>query len=378
MQVDAITHCIQYQGPPDNHAVIVCPTLTSAKAIHWPKLERLLKDSKFVEDINRTDRCITFHNKLRLYLKGADREGDRIRGLNLFYAGLDEMQDIPEPVYTAGIFPALRVPGWRVLAIGTPKGKNNFFYKFCKQAYRTATHRYFHYTTEDNPLREPGLVENARLTLPPRIFRQEFEASWEELEGAIFPEFSSHNVVHSIPPFERVKAFYLTVDHGDVNPFLAVVALTESKRFYVVDAWSNPHKNQPVAFETFIHQAERLCDKHNIFRCYAPDDRPGAIESLRRRPHRALKTTYAVPRSKPGPLERYQMMDSLFFQKRLFILSQLKDMTNDISSFHRDKDKLGNIIDTPAPNQQDHSIDAVSYFTSWMEFYLNGDTLRSA
>lgn len=386
---DAIVFCAGYEGKINPRspqvAALVMPTLVQAKAIHWHPLLNILENSPLVENINRSELRVVFKgkNKPDLLLKGADRQGDRLRGLNLVYCGLDEMQDMHPQVFPEVVFPALgRNKDWQCRAIGTPKGKASYFFQFCKMAYQSRGMRYFHFKSEDNPFFPKENLKKAKLILPARTYRQEHEASWEELEGAIFPSFSSTNIVSGV--FGDIYATYLGVDWGDVHPALVVVALTGQGKFFVVDKWENPHaeSNTPVTEDELLNEACRLARKWKIFRAFAPDDRPASIMSMRRRGSSqnilGLQKTVGVPRHDPGVMQRYQIADSLFYQQRLFIVDQFKDLKINVQSFHRAKSKEGFLMNEPASGQNDHAIDAgLAYCAAHLE-YLYGENLLSS
>lgn len=379
LQNDILVKTLGYQVP-DNCpttkvAALIMPTRVQCQAIHWIPFSRRLENHPLVRDINRADLRIQFHsNKPDLIFRGADRQGDRLRGLDLVYAGLDEYQDFDPTVFDAIIFPAIgRNKVWHVLSIGTPKGKTNHFYSFCKQAYTNPEYRYFHFKSEDNLFFPKENLERARLILPPRLYRQEHEASWEDLEGSIFPEFNSQNIVDDLP--QPILATYLSIDWGEVNPAIVVIRLYQDYRFQVVDCWTNPRSDQnvPVPEAEVINQVVSLARKHQVYRVYAPDDRPASILSIHKRGEQegldGLRRAIAVQRNKIRPMEGFAILNSLFYQTRLFIHPRLKNTIQNFASLHRAKSN-GFILEELAANQQDHDLDAIRYCVATLEMEL--------
>ena len=84
--------------------------------------------------------------------------------------------------------------GW-ALFIGTPKGKDALFELFTRGVRGEHNYKSFQFHTKDNPFIDPQEVEDARKELPERYFRQEYEASFEDFQGLIYPEFNDNHVI---------------------------------------------------------------------------------------------------------------------------------------------------------------------------------------
>jgi hypothetical protein len=371
----ALYLCISFQGTIDpvspQVVCILMPTLKMAKAIHWLPLLSVLEGCPLVKDINKSDFRITFHgSRPDLILRGCDNGGDRLRGLNLHAALLDEFQDISPVVWEEVVFAALaRNKDWQALLIGTPKGKTSYFFKIHTQALKEPDWSYHHFVTSDNPFFPRQHLERARRELPPKIFRQEFEASWESFEGALFTAIERHHITNDIP--DSFRSIYLGADFGDIHPALAVVGLSHSGAYYIIDFWKNK-AGIPVTEPELQAQAARFSKEYGIYRCFLPDDRPGSILSFRRFGKAngvpALQRSVEVKRNKPGPMERVQIGDSMFYQNRLFFGPKAADLYDEFASFHRDKDADGNLMNRPAKGQENHVIDATMHVVATLEF----------
>jgi Terminase large subunit, T4likevirus-type, N-terminal len=371
---EAIAKCLGYKGKmrrgSNKVAMIVMPYLVQAKAVHWQPLLSLLRDAPFVDNINHSELRVKFvGDRPDLLLKGADNQGDRLRGQDIIWAGLDEYADFHPDVWDYALYPAMAAnPDWSAMIIGTPKGKRNHFYEFCKKAYKKHDWQYFHFKTWDNPHVPREFIEEAEATLPPRVFQQEMEADWVNFAGAIFDEFkSSHSI--AILPAEFADIF-LGADWGQVHPYLAIVGVTQQGRYYVIDHWEP--LVTPTVEDVLIREAVRLCQKWDVRRSFLPDDAPASILAFRQAGDRlgipGLKRAVAVKRHEPGRMAGYAIMNSLFYQNRLYISQRLIGMKKDIESFHRAKDRNGLLLEETAPGQNNHSIDAVRHVVSTIEF----------
>ena len=104
MLTRAIAFCLGYSEPINpispQVALIAMPTLKMARAIHWLPLLNIVEMLPIVERVDKSDFRIIFKGERPdLIVRGADRQGDRLRGLNLCFAGLDEFQDFDSSVW---------------------------------------------------------------------------------------------------------------------------------------------------------------------------------------------------------------------------------------------------------------------------------------
>lgn len=380
----AIVKCLSYQGVIDpvspQVALITMPTLKMARSIHWQPLLNVLEKCPLVENVNRSDFRISFKgNRPDLLIRGADNGGDRLRGLNLIWAGLDEYQDFNPTVWSEVLFPALaRNADWEALIIGTPKGRQSHFYKLHEQALKTKGWQYFHFVTADNPFFPREHLERARQELPPKVYRQEFEASWEDFDGQLLDQLRRDHI--ATPP-GNYRSVYIGVDWGDVNPAVLVIGLSHQGVYYLLDHWRN-ETGQPVTEQQLLDKAAHLSREHNVYRCYLPDDRPASVLSFRRhgKAHsvKGLQRAVEVKRSKPGPMERATILNSLLYQNRLYLTPKTEELYDVFASYHRAKDKDGNLLNKPADGQDDHPIDAAAYCIATLEFNHGDSVLAKA
>lgn len=370
----AILICLNYKGainPVSPQQALICmPTLKMARSIHWQALLNLVERLPLVDKVDRSNFRIVFKGERPdLILRGADLGGDRLRGLNLVWAGLDEFQDFHPEVWDKVLRPALtRNKNWAALVIGTPKGKVSYFYKFHVQAIANAEWAYFHAVTADNPFLDLEEIARAERELPPKVFRQEYLASWEEFDGQFFSSIDESAKASVVP--DNFKACFLSGDWGDVNPCLMVTGVTHSGDYYMLDHWQGDGST-PVPEDDIKSIASDFCTKYRIAKAFLPDDRPASIMSFRRYGKKhgvdGLKYTVQVKRNSPGVMERAIIGNSLFHQNRLFFTPKTAHLYDTFSSYHRDKDAAGNLLTTPAKGQDSHAVDSELYLLGQLE-----------
>ena len=119
-----------------------------------------------------------------------------LRGRSLSGVVLDEAAFMDQDVWAEVIRPALAdKQGW-ALFISTPDGTASWFYDmwcFCGETDRDDWQRWSFTTIEGGNV-APEEVEAARGQLDARTFRQEFEASFENLTGLVAISFDDANM----------------------------------------------------------------------------------------------------------------------------------------------------------------------------------------
>ncbi|MFN6486284.1 MULTISPECIES: hypothetical protein [unclassified Nostoc] len=342
------------------------PTLKQAKAVHWKSLVSLLKDAPFVESINNSEyRIVLKGNKPDIILRGAnDDEGNGLRGLKFFYAAVDEFQDVKPIVWEEVILPALSdTEGSTATLVGTPKGKSHPLYKFYQKIKDLPEWAYYHFRTKDNPFFPIARLRLAKAQLPPKVYRQEFQASFEDFDGQIFDQIDSSR--HYITEIPNNLSYYIGGDWGDRNPSLVVIGLNERKgQFYIIDYWLNK-SGETIPEEVFLKEMAKLCIKYRVHRCYLPDDRGGSVKSARilgkRENIPGMTKAVEVSRTKLGLMASNDIVNNLFYQDNLFIKANLTELITQFEDYHRATNSEGELVNKPADHQEDHTIDAARY-----------------
>lgn len=170
----------------------IAPTYSQAKDVAWAYLKFYTRRISGVI-VRETELSITLPGDRRIRLYGADNY-DRMRGIYLDGAVIDESADMAAAAWTEVINPALSDrQGWAVW-IGTPKGKDQFY-----ALYRHAlTHTGEYYSLLLPASRSRYLPANelaAQRSSPgmtQAIYDQEFECSFDApIPGSIYGQFMS-------------------------------------------------------------------------------------------------------------------------------------------------------------------------------------------
>jgi len=171
---------------------------------------------------------LTFSNNSRIL--SLPCKEDTIRGYaNVGLLIIDEAARVPDDLYKA-VRPMLAVSRGRLICMSTPRGKRGFFYEAWARG-GADWHR-IEIRAQQVSRIDPEYLAQERRALSESTFRQEFECSFESVEGLVFPGLPGCAVpelpgelaaafargVRSASQLQRVGG----IDFGYRNPFAAV------------------------------------------------------------------------------------------------------------------------------------------------------------
>ena len=209
------------------------PTYRMAKDIAWKTLKKLVP-AKWIKAKNETDLKLELINGSTIELKGTEN-AMALRGRSLSGVVLDEAAFMDSGVWFEVLRPALAdKQGW-ALFISTPDGTASWFYDlwcYCDEDTSNDWRRW-QFTTIEGDNVPPEEIEAARGQLDARTFRQEFEASFENLSGLVAVSFSDDNIRSDIQDL-KVLPLLLGVDFN-VDPMSGICAVRKDDELWVFD-----------------------------------------------------------------------------------------------------------------------------------------------
>ncbi len=183
----ALTELCQAAWGQNRLAWYVAPTYRQAKRIAWKPLQQMTRDY-WAANPNQSDLRIELISGGTIALRGADNY-DSLRGDGLNFVVLDEYASMAPEAWTEVLRPALSDKLGRALFIGTPKGLNHF-HDLYQNAQTQPDWQTFRYTTEQGGNVPAQELEAASRELDERTYRQEFQASFENLtQGVVYYAF---------------------------------------------------------------------------------------------------------------------------------------------------------------------------------------------
>lgn len=215
---------------PASNNYYIAPTYKDAKRIAWEKLKEVVPQSYIEGKPNETELSIRLRNKSKITLLGAD-DPDSLRGPGAQRIVYDEFAFQKRYVWDV-TRPMLSDTGGDALFISTPSGYNHFYDMYCAAKTKDdwAT---FQFTTLEGgnvPLSE---IEAARSDLDERMFRQEYEASFEMLSGRVYYAYDrDKNVCNTVD--DKSSPLLVGMDFN-VNPMTAAIAQRKADQIHFVD-----------------------------------------------------------------------------------------------------------------------------------------------
>lgn len=235
----------------------VAPSYRQAKSIAWVRLKQLLKNDPYWK-FNEAE--LSAHHTLRdtrIELRGADNE-DSLRGVGLQGLTVDEASMVKGNVWPEILRPMLADTGGWAIFISTPKGRN-WFYDIYAKALSGDDPDWvaWHYPTSVNKYIAPEEVENMRLDMSERLFRQEVLAEFLNDELGVFRGIKRCAVGKYEAPIEG--RFY--VMGGDLAKTLDFTVLTviDSVTRKVV-AWE---RFQNIEWREQKYRIQKLAERYN-------------------------------------------------------------------------------------------------------------------
>lgn len=212
----------------------VGPTYGAAKDIAWEIFKLNFKDFYrygLIDKVVESDLLIRLKTGSVIQLKGGDKP-DSLRGVKLNRLVIDEYAIMKKEIWEEVLQPATSDMKAPVMFIGTPKGYNHFYDLFNMAAKNPADWYSKHVKTSEAGTIPPEELERAKRDMDPRVYRQEYEASFETFGGQVFADFSRERHVAKEPiKFNPGMEYCLGVDFGWSAPTAVV--------FINVDAQEN-------------------------------------------------------------------------------------------------------------------------------------------
>ena len=340
---------------PKSRSWYISPTYRQSEMIAWKMLLNMIpKEAIINKDETRLE--LNLSNGSEIALKGADNE-DALRGAGLNFVVLDEYAQIKQNVWQEIVRPMLTDTKGRALFIGTPKGKNSLWELFLKGQRKEDGFSSYRFKTVDNPYIDPLEVEDARKQMNERYFRQEYEASFEDYVGLIWPEF---NQGHAIEPFYIDKIFtrFGVIDPAISGTTASIKAmLDEDGKIIVYDEYYEVNKRVSEVCEAIKDDCRWIIDPSAAHKNI---QREGKLYSLY--DEYADNGIYAETGENDVDTGINRVAE-YFKQGKLKIFKTCKNLTYELERYHWAEERETNAgFMKPKPyKSQDHLCDCLRY-----------------
>ena len=209
----------------------VSPVYSQANKVQ-KEMMQAIGASGIVKNCNYSENYISLKNGSEIIFRSAEKY-DNIRGMTVDYGVLDEAAFMKEDAWKEAIRPVFMVKGKKVLFISTPKGKG-WFYELFQLAQSADYDQYVSYTgtSYDTPYISPEEIKDAKRTLPPNVFDQEYLAKFIDSGGEVFSNLDKNLVQSYSAPAGRV---YCGVDLGKQEDYTVATFMDSEGR--VIDIY---------------------------------------------------------------------------------------------------------------------------------------------
>lgn len=219
---------------PGKKCMYIAPSYRMAKQIIWEDLKQLLRDANWLKKINESELTVTLVNGSTIMLRSADNP-DSIRGVGLDYVVIDEAADIPklQDTWQAVIRPTLSDRNGHAMIISSPKGKG-FLYTLYNDAKHLEDWSSWQYTTAQGGLVSEQELQQARLDMDERTYKQEYEAQFVDYAGRIYYAFDDHNIQDMQFNVDERTPVHVGMDFN-ISPLCAVIAHQHTGGIHIFD-----------------------------------------------------------------------------------------------------------------------------------------------
>jgi hypothetical protein len=268
---------------PGSLGYYVAPYRVMAKAIAWEMLLKATREIRVAK--NESELTVTLRGARRIALKGAD-DPETLEGVGLVAVVMDEFGRMKLDAWQKSIRPALSDQRGRALICGKPRGHNHLKDFFERgQDTRHPEWRSWLYRTIDGGHVPAADVAEARGQLPAKVYRQEYEATFETVAGRVYDGFERRtHVVPAATVPQKFRHIVVGVDWGFVHPG-AMLAMGETgggDRYLFEE---QVHPGKLVDDTGWLGIAESLRDRlepRGYLDCFTADpSETGYIASLR-------------------------------------------------------------------------------------------------
>ncbi len=221
-------------SPYPNRRYFLCgPTNDQSKFIFWGDLLALVPDWALAtgnrdRDISHSDLTINLRSGATIKVAGLDRPA-RIEGD--FWDGgvIDEFADCKPNVLQEHVLPMCVRPGSYVDVIGVPSGRNHFYSLVQQIEGGELEHaRTFHWKASEvlhlylGTERAEAFLAQARATLDPDTYDQEFNASFVSVRDVVYYSFSPDDHVEPCE-YDKRAELHVAFDFN-ISPGVAILA----------------------------------------------------------------------------------------------------------------------------------------------------------
>lgn len=225
----------------------VSPIYRQCKKVFGDVEAAFANSPQVFKDKNKTDLYLKSHTGATMQLFSSENY-DTIRGETFDYLVVDEAAWQQEQAWTEVLRATVLVRGRKVLFLSTPKGKNWFHKLHCLDGVNPQ-YKSFTMTSYDNPLITPSEIDDAKLTLPINVFRQEYLAEFIDGGAGVFLEVPINNNPSPTGPF------WAGIDLGRADDYTVLTIINATGQVVYCNRWR--HNTWQSIIDSIIPQLNK-------------------------------------------------------------------------------------------------------------------------
>ena len=219
---------------------------------------------------------------------------DNIRGETFDFLIMDEAAWQQEQAWTEVLRATVLVRGRKVLFLSTPKAKNWFYNLYCLDGINPQ-YKSFTMTSYDNPLINPTEIDDARLTLPDNVFRQEYLAEFIDGGAGVFIKVA----MNTTP--EKTERYYGGIDLGRADDYTVLTILNDKGQMVYCERWR--HKT----WQSIVNEIVPILHKYKAVTYIEVNSIGDVIYDQLKAIYRDIKPFYTSSKSKQDIIESLQV-----------------------------------------------------------------------
>lgn len=201
---------------PETTTLIVASTQRQS-IIMFDKLLTFIHRSELLKEsvVRQTRTLINLSNGSRIIALPCGRTGNTIRGENADLIIVDEAAFVPEDVILSVMRPMLATTDGTMIMLSTPFDKSHFFFR----AFNIPTWSKHKFKTSDNPTVKKEFLEQTRVEMGEKRFKQEFLGEFVDDERTYFPMELLRPCIHVCDDMKgEATCAYCETNRGKSDP----------------------------------------------------------------------------------------------------------------------------------------------------------------
>ena len=236
---------------PGSKTAFISPTYQQVRKV-MEELYDAIAETKIAKKVNFSTYEIHLVNGSTIYFRSAENY-DALRGYTFRYLVIDEASYIKEQAWRAAIQPTVLIDGRKCILMSSPRG-HDFFYEMYQlgQDPEHPNYQSYRMTYEGNPFVDMSEIEAAKKTLPPAIFKAEYEGEFIQGESQVFQNYTQCQFHKWPEPKGRV---YVGCDLARESDYTCAVFMDEYGQ--VIDIYRDKQKDWSFMINEIVTRASK-------------------------------------------------------------------------------------------------------------------------